>query len=519
MLTERIQLFLLGTAALLPLLGLAAALWRRYYREDASNTARRVVKNSTLPIAANLLNRVIDLGFAAIVLRVLGPQGNGDYSLVALIAALYFLTISNWGLNDLTVREVAADQTLAPRLFSITLLLRCGIAALLIPAAGALVGFYALIGKPLSAAAVGALALLTLHLFPAALASASSASFQAFQRMEVPALVALLTNIAKVLVGTAVLLAGGRVVALAGVALAVTTLNGLIFLALQQRLLFPFQRVWDWAAGRRMLREAFPLLLNSLLLVVFFRFDYLILRAFFPDPAIVGTYDAAYKLINMTTIVPAYFVAALFPVLARYAVNDRAALGRAHRHALALLQMLAWPIAVGVSVLARDLILLLGGQAYLPGAAQALAVLIWFLPLSYANGVTQYVLIALRRQSAITAAFAIAALFNLAANLLLIPLFGYYAAAALTVATELVIMLPFLRILRAEGARQPLLALAARPAVAALAMGAAMLMARQAAGWIAAALVAPPVYVAGLWLLGAFGAEERALARRVLGRS
>src|SRR5690348_11959370 len=147
MLTQRIQLFLLGTAALLPLLGLAAALWRRYYREDASNTARRVVKNSTLPIAANLLNRVIDLGFAAIVLRVLGPEGNGDYSLVALIAALYFLTISNWGLNDLTVREVAADQTLAPRLFSITLLLRCGIAVLLIPAAGALVGFYALIGK------------------------------------------------------------------------------------------------------------------------------------------------------------------------------------------------------------------------------------------------------------------------------------------------------------------------------------------------------------------------------------
>jgi hypothetical protein len=38
-------------------------------------------------------------------------------------------------------------------------------------------------------------------------------------------------------------------------------------------------------------------------------------------------------------------------------------------------------------------------------------------------------------------------------------------------------------------------------------------------GWLAAALVAPPVYAAALWLLGAFGAEERALARRVLGRS
>jgi O-antigen/teichoic acid export membrane protein len=518
MLTERVRLFLLGTAALLPLLAFVAVLWRRYYRDDADNTARRVAKNSTLPIAANLVNRAIDLGFAAITLRALGPADNGDYSLAALIAGLYFLTISNWGLNDLTVREVAADQALAPRLFSITLLLRCGIAALLIPAAAGVVGFYALIGKPLSAAAVGALALLTLHLLPAALAAACSASFQAFQRMEVPAFVALLTNVLKVLLGTAVLLAGGRVVALAGVALAVTTLNGLIFLALQQRLLFPARLIWDWSEGRRRLREAFPLLLNSLLLVVFFRFDYLILRAFFPDPAVVGTYDAAYKLINMTTIVPAYFVAALFPVLARYAATDRAALQRAYRHALALLQMIAWPAAVAVAVLARELILLLGGKNYLPGAAQALAILIWFLPLSYANGMTQYVLIALRRQHAITAAFGVAAAFNLAANLLLIPRYGYLAAAALTVATELAIMVTFVRVLRAEGAVPPLVALTWRPALAALVTGAAMLAAYQL-GWPVAALVAPPVYLAVLWLLGAFGAEERALVRRVLGRS
>ena len=516
MLSQRITLFLIGVAALLPLLGLGVWLWRRYYQEDTDNTARRVVKNSTLPIVANLFNQVINLGFAAITLRYLGPAGNGDYGFVALIVALYFLTISNWGLNDLTVREVAADPTLAPRLFSITLLLRCGMAALLIPAAAGLVAFYALIGNPLSPAAIGALTLLMLHLFPAAVASACSASFQAFQRMEVPALVALLTNIAKVLVGTLVFIAGGRVVALAGVAFAITTLNGLIFLVLQRRLLFQAELTWDWETGRRLLRESFPLLLNSLLLVVFFRFDYIILRAFY-DRDTIGIYDAAYKWINMTTIVPAYFVAALFPVLSRYATTDRAALNRAYRHALALLQMIAWPVAVGVSILARELILLIGGQAFLPGAAWALAILIWFLPFSYANGVTQYVIIAIRRQRAITIAFAIAAAFNLVTNLLLTPRYGYVAAAALTVATELVILAPFLRILRSEDATPPLFALAWRPATAALLMGVAMLAAYPV-GWWAAVVIAPPVYGAALWLLGAFGAEERALARRVLGR-
>jgi O-antigen/teichoic acid export membrane protein len=516
MLTPRLQLFLLGVLALLPLLGVAVLLWRRFYREDADNAARRVFKNSSLPIAANLVNRVIDLGFAAVMLRFLHPDGNGDYALAALIAAQYFLTISNWGLNDLTVREVAADHTQAARLWSITLLLRCGISVLLIPVAAALVGIYALIGNPLSAAAVGALALLMVHLFPAALASACSASFQAFQRMEVPALVALLTNIARVLVGTMVFIMGGRVVALAGVALVTTLLNGLLFFALQQRLLFRARMVWEQAAAWQLLREAFPLLLNSLLLVVFFRFDVLILRGV-SDASAVGTYDAAYKLINMTTIIPAYFVAALFPMLARYAVSDRAALLRTYRHAVMLLQMIAWPVAFGVTVLSSDLILLLGGQNYLPGAAVALAILIWYLPLSYLNGVTQYVIIAMRRQHSITVAFAIAAVFNLCANLLLIPRFGYDAAAALTIATEFVILLSFVRVLHHEGVLLPFGELSWRPVVAALVMGAAML-ALHPFGWLAAAAVAPFVYGAALYVLGAFGAEERALARRVLGK-
>ena len=60
MLTDRTNLFLLGIIALLPLLGLAVLLWRRYYREDTGNTARRVVKNSVVPLALRLVVRAAD---------------------------------------------------------------------------------------------------------------------------------------------------------------------------------------------------------------------------------------------------------------------------------------------------------------------------------------------------------------------------------------------------------------------------------------------------------------------------
>ena len=100
------------------------------------------------------------------------------------------------------------------------------------------------------------------------------------------------------------------------------------------------------------------------------------------------------------------------------------------------------------------------------------------------------------------------------------PASGYVFAAIVTVVTEAVLVLPFVSILRREQALPNVLALAWRPALAALAMGAAMLLVYNLGPQgLLAAVVAAPVYLAALWALGAFGAEERALVRRVLGRA
>ena len=73
----------------------------------------------------------------------------------------------------------------------------------------------------------------------------------------------------------------------------------------------------------------------------------------------------------------------------------------------------------------------------------ALQILVWFLPWSFVNSVTQYVLIAVNQQRFLTLAFVIGVAFNVAANLILIPPFGYVAAAAVTVASEIVLLIPF----------------------------------------------------------------------------
>ena len=116
---------------------------------------------------------------------------------------------------------------------------------------------------------------------------------------------------------------------------------------------------------------------------------------------------------------------------------------RSQRLALRVLLQVAFPLAAGIALLAEPIVAVVGGRDYLPDSAIALAILICYLPLSYANGLTQYMLIAAGRQRLLTGAFVAALIFNLAANLVLIPRFGYVGAAWVTVASEIVLLVPF----------------------------------------------------------------------------
>jgi hypothetical protein len=73
----------------------------------------------------------------------------------------------------------------------------------------------------------------------------------------------------------------------------------------------------------------------------------------------------------------------------------------------------------------------------------ACSLLIGFLPLSFVNSVTQYVLIAIDQQRFLTKAFLIGVSFNVVANLLVIPTYSYRGAAVVTILSEFALLIPF----------------------------------------------------------------------------
>jgi O-antigen/teichoic acid export membrane protein len=276
---------------------------------------------------------------------------------------------------------------------------------------------------------------------------------------------------------------------------------------------------------------SYPLMINNLLATLFFRVDGLILRAVSGD-TILGWYGMAYKFVDALNIVPSSITLALFPILSRMAGDRRGtSVDAAPREstgenrsdrlldtttlACKALLTLALPVAVGTTLLAEPLVRIVGGDDYLPHSAIALQVLIWFVPVSFINGLLQYVLIALNRQTLITRTFVVATLFNVVANLLLVPHWSYLAAATITILSELVLLAPFWFAIRQLVGPLPLLALALRPTIAALVMAVPVWLLREPATLLAVPIGAC-AYTVTLLALGGVSRDERTLMRAAL---
>jgi O-antigen/teichoic acid export membrane protein len=351
--------------------------------------------------------------------------------------------------------------------------------------------------------------LLYVALLPGSISTGLTALFYAFEKAEYPAALTTISTIVRVTVQLAALLLGWGVVGLAGGAV-VTNLVTLAVLAALARPLAPdfFRQRLDSGLIRHMVGESWPLMITHLLATIFFKIDVVLMEPINGN-AVVGQYSTAYKWLDALQIIPAFLTMALLPVMARQAHGDRPGLKRNYTLAVKLLVITALPVAVVTTFIAEALIRVLGGAEYLPAGGIALQLMIWSIPIGWINSVTNYVIIALDRQRALTIALAIGVLFNVSTNLIFLPLYSYRAAAIITILSEATLFTATYWIIRRELGGMGWQYALWRPAVAALALLAALLAIWHAAPLLGIVL-SPVIYGVGLAVLRPFKPEETA---------
>jgi O-antigen/teichoic acid export membrane protein len=111
--------------------------------------------------------------------------------------------------------------------------------------------------------------------------------------------------------------------------------------------------------------------------------------------AVVGWYNAAYRLVMGLQFIPLALVGAIYPILSRYhSISAKDNLMIVYEKAFKLLSMLAIPLGIGTSLLADRIIIFLYGNNF-SNSIIALQILIWVVSLFFIYSIVAYVLVSI----------------------------------------------------------------------------------------------------------------------------
>lgn len=471
---------------------------------------RTVIRNSTFGLVAQGVIKLVSFAFSVLIVRRLGAQAFGQYSAVLAFGAA-FLFLADLGLSPFLVREVARHRNRASgmefvrQLYGNVLLLRL---ALSIVTAVVIIGSAWLTGRP--ATMVGAIALGAVGLLLYGVQGTSDAVLSGLERLDVSAGAKVTNQIAFVGAGALFLWLGfGYYGLIVANVLGAAIMTGICWSAVRQLNVRPGKVVIDtWP---HLLRASLPFGVGGFVLGLSYNFDSVLLNILRGDTE-TGFYSVAYGLIFSAVVLSNVLNTSLYPSLARHEGGQHDDLSAIYERALRYLMVLSLPLAVGIWAVGDQLVPFLYTSSYLP-AIPALRILVWVIPVMYTSEFLGYLGLITGKEAENVRAALVSTGINVALNLVLIPRFGFVAAAIVTVVTELVLVGQYVWIQRGLLRQLAWSRWLIRPLVAALLMGGAI-----RALFIGLALpidiaLAGVVYLALLVALGVIGEDEARFVR------
>lgn len=409
---------------------------------EPGGLAVRLAANTFVQALGSLLSSLIAFFTFVAVTRGLGPEVFGQ--ITAATSYLFIPTVlAEAGMSAAILREISADPARTERSIRTSLPLRTLVGAVAITGATLLsltIPFDRETQIAILISSVGSfLTLLSVSLLPV---------LQAQLKMHWAVagnMLGRLVTLGLTLAALAADMGLKSVVAAQVIGIGVTFL---FHLAVVQRLV-PLRPVIDTTYWRRLVATSFVLGLAISLGQVYFRVDALLL-ALLRDAHEVGLYGAAYKFIELSEFLVAGFALSVMPPLTRFVATSDARAPRLVQKAFDLIVATAAPLAVALVVFSTEIIVATAGAEFREGAV-ALRILAPYVLFSFVNGLFWRVLIASGQDKALLAVSSGILTVNVALNLVFIPLYGFKAAAIISVVSEIVAVLPVLYAVRRQG--------------------------------------------------------------------
>jgi O-antigen/teichoic acid export membrane protein len=469
-------------------------------------TATLVGRSFSFRLGSQIVSALINVAGMVALGNYLAAEGYGEYAfyyaLVPLIASL-----SDLGVGVIITREVARDRAQGARYLGDAILVKA--------VTGAVMLAVVLVAAPLMLKP--AAALLVCLVTATAIIDFSQDigmwTFRAHDRQDLEALLLLTSQtiwLGGILIGAWLHAPLPVLLASATVAFAIRLSVGAWMV---NRRVYRPRFEPDWTRIRGLIAEGLPFGLAMFLVVLYGRAGVLLLKGL-GSAADVGYFNVGYMLSQPLGFISSSFNISAFPSLARAAQRGAEAVRPTLRRAVKFQLLIAFPITVGLVLLAERMIPLLFHGGGFRQSAVALKVIGLGLTLIFMNLMSRYVLAALNEQRAYLRAIVTGLVVNVATSAALIPSLGYLGACVGLLAGELSVLVGCQWILRRYLSYGELMRSAGRPLLAALGMGGVVWLLR-AGNVFVLPLVGALVYGVLLLALRALSDDELDILRRV----
>ncbi|MBI5734066.1 MAG: flippase [Candidatus Kerfeldbacteria bacterium] len=392
-----------------------------------------LARNTSYFTFALIAQKVISFLYFTFLARTLGPAAVGKYVLALSITTIFSVLI-DLGLSSVLTREIAREPAKAQGYFGLVIGFKTIVSLIVVGLAVAAVN---LIGYPeltkqlvYLACAVMVLDSFTLTVY---------STLRGFHNLVWESYGTILMQFTVALTGWLIAHFTRDLRFFMAALIVAAAVNSIYALTRSKKYfklsLRPIFNLIDW---RQLAILAWPFALAAILTRIYGYMDSVLLSILSNDHA-VGIYSVAYKITFALQFIPGALAASLFPGFSYYFKAEPSKLSQTFSHSVVYLTALAWPVTVGIVVLAAPIIRTIY-PAY-TAAILPLQILISSLVFLFISFPIGSLLPACNKQKRHTLNIGLAALINIIMNIFLVPRFGPTGAAAASLVSTVFLML------------------------------------------------------------------------------
>ena len=395
-------------------------------------SVQKIAKNSSVIVTGSIITRVIGLIVTIYLARYLGTIGFGKYSFVFAYLA-FFNIVTDLGLQQILVREMARDRSNAPKLIGNASIIRLILTLFAITLS---VTIITLMPYPADTTSYIYIAAFTLVFI--SFSDFYTTIFEANLVMEYSVISKLIFKFLSAGLIFYLIFTGGTLTEIILVIVFSEMVKTMLCYCFSRKFVKPDFTI-DINLWKHLFKESLPLALTGIILIIHFRIDVIMLSVMKGDAA-VGLYSAAYNLSEPLGLISYALVISLFPIMSVSFKESRERLVKSYKLGLKYILIVMLPIAVGVVFIADRVILFVYNPEFAPSVV-ALQILVWAVVLSSINFIMLNLLVAIDRQILNTWAIGLGAAVNVFLNFILIPVMSFTGAAITTVVTNVLIFI------------------------------------------------------------------------------